>query len=418
MLNSSNGLIHLLSTFCRYGSAALKSRSRARESVKRFLMRLYTTCHAQFSRTVRFCHDKGVQMIIPGLGIRTVRMYLAALCGDKPALYAMAGLKTGNCHRGCHICCFDIRRNCDPYDPNVHIIRDFDLLLECQKTCVDYLEAEEAGSDTSTLGQRYEAASNFCDYYGALPMVTPFTTAALGWGRPSAIFNSTVRDIFHDLEAGLFPSIIMMILRIVNAIARNDSQYSNAISVLDEFTSARRVMRHPPRYKKMDHTTFHEGCASMLLNTATGQANAGSTGTTAGMRSSWSKVMMMALHVAIGTSDGQILPNRKFYALNRKIRLAKLKSQRGHDPKSHVKGKKKTVKSTVYLKNPAKMCARTLAIALDVYAEFNRSVWTTDLVIQVEKKVRELQSCVTVLHHVMVACCRVTCDIEDYQVRY
>jgi hypothetical protein len=364
-------------------------------------------------------------MIVPGHGVRVVRMYLAAICGDKPALHAMIGLKSGNCHRCCHLCCFDLNHNMDPYDPSIHKPRNFIMLLKTQAFCFDCQKQLETNVDLSNLVHSNSAALKFIKFYGAQPRVTPFVEASLGWNCPSSVFEIAVRDIFHDLEAGLFPSIVMMVLRIVQSISQNDPQYRNAISLLDEFTSPKRATRHPPRYRKMDHTSFSEGCASLLLKTSTGQANSGSTGTTAGMRSSWSKVMMTALLVAIGTSDGLILPVNDHYMLKRKVRVTTTESEyvTYQDPHTHQnKRNKRTVSETqsknhnVLICNPTRLCTQALAIALDVYAEFNRSVWTQEVVNQVEQKVRELQTCMTVLHQVMVAASRVSLNEEGYQV--
>jgi hypothetical protein len=378
------------------------------------------TCHERFARSINYCYKNGVQMIIPGHGVRVVRTYLAAICGDKPALHAMVGLKTGNCHRQCHICCFDRRRNIDPYDDSIHKKRDFTLLLNLQAICADYLMKLEAGEDVSALQHDYSKASKFLTYYGAIPLVTPFSRAPLGWGDPSAVFKTAVRDIFHDLEAGLFPSIVMMVLRIIQAISEHDSRYHDAISLLDEFTSSKRVSRHPPRYKKMDHTTFHEGCASMLLGTSTGQANSGATGTTAGMRSSWSKVMMTALLVAVGTSNGLILPQKKHYVIKRQVKVTttkKVTTTQEDITKRRTITETHTRNNDADIGDPTRLCTQVLSIALDVYAEFNRSLWTPSIVTHVEQKVRELQSYMTVLHQVMVSCCRVSLNEEDYQVR-
>jgi hypothetical protein len=362
-------------------------------------------------------------MIIPGQGVRVVRMYLAALCADKPALHAMIGLKIGSCHRGCHLCCFDLKRNMDPYDPNVHKFRDYELLLKMQRFCAEYCVRLEAGADVSALKERYSAASKFCEYYGALGAVTAFANGPLGYNSPSDVFKIAVRDIFHDLEAGLFPAILMMVLRIVQAISHNDTRYSDALSLLDACTSSKRMLRIVPRYEGMDHTSFHEGCGTMLLKTATGQANSGATGTTAGMRSSWSKVMMTAILVAIGTSNGDILPVQDNYILKRTVKVTTTESVTVQDSTTNIGKKRKVTTSATEARdnnacigNPSRLCTLVLAIALDVYAEFNRSFWTPELVAQVEKKVRELQACFSVLHQVMISCCRVPSHEDDYQV--
>jgi hypothetical protein len=415
----------ILSKFHSHGSDSLRSRTKAQESVDHFLRSLFMECHARFIRSIEYCHDNGVHMIIPGLGVRVVRTYVAALCGDKPALHAMIGLKVGTCLRGCHICCYDMKNNKDPYDPNVHKERDFGLLLRAQNFCREYTIRIEAGEDVSVHAERFAACTKFCTFYGAHPMVTTLTTKAHGYDCRSAVFKTAVRDIFHDLEAGVFPSIIMMVLRIIQAISKNDDRYHDVIGELDQYTSTRRMMRHPPRYKKMDHTNFHEGCASLLLNTATGQANAGVTGTTAGMRSSWSKVMMAALLVAIGTSNGAILPKDNLYFLKRTVRVTTTKKEdipvEGQSSSKSKKRKRtitetQTRNDTVCIGHPTRLCCQALAIALDVFAEFHRDVWTPGVVVQVEQKVRELQAVVTVLHQVMVAACRVSSKEEDYQV--
>jgi hypothetical protein len=364
-------------------------------------------------------------MVIPGLGVRVVRMYLAALCADKLALYPMIGLKSGNCNRGCHLCCFDLRRNMDPYDPNVQKFRDFELLLKMQTFCADYSMRLEAGQDTTALKQRHSAAFKFCTKYGALNAATAFANGPLGYDSPSDVFRIAVRDIFHDLEAGLFPSIIMMVLRIVQAVSQNDDHYRDAMSQLDKYTSTKRMARIAPRYERMDHTSFQEGCATMLLKTATGQANSGAAGTTAGMRSSWSKVMMTAILIAIGTSNGDILPVQDNYVLKRTVKVTTTESVNVifEDPTTN-RGKKRKVTTlatesrdnNVCIGNPSRLCTQVLAIALDVYAEFNRSFWTPELVRLVEKKVRELQACFSVLNQVMVTCCRVALHEDDFQV--
>lgn len=394
-------------------------------------------CHEKFANCIRYAYETGVTILIPTQGYVTIRPYLAVVLGDKPAIHAMMAIKHGNnCKLPCHLCIYQLEDSFEPHDKEKNTERDYELILQSQTICGSYLNKLELGeldqNEINTLRPLYLKAEAICDFYGAHPFVTSLIKAPLGYDNALSIFVTHVRDIFHDLEAGLFPSIIMMCLRIVLAISTSkDVQYRDAIALLDHFTSTSRLCLKSmnPNYQNQDHADFMYGCASIILKTAIGKADVGATGSMAGMRCAWSKPILMALLIAFTTSNGSILPDREKYVFQKTVTNSqsttetveiednkKKKTQKPRKKVLHTTTKFRMSKS-VNLKNPMLICSRTIALALDLSAEFKRTVFNEHIVEELRQKVLEFQSCFIVLHQVMVAVCRVREESDDYKVK-
>ena len=348
-----------------------------------------------------YSFNVGVELMIPGFERPvTVRMYIAAFNGDKPALHDMLNIKTGNCSYGCHLCCYNTSNNSVVYDERKHRLRDFNMQVQAQRVVAHTRKVVHSGMAhtlTPIEKQANTSAKEFLDKWGLKDSLPAFYNAPIGF--PTEYLSlAFIRDQFHDLS-GILAAILGDSLQMINAIGKMaDSPFKNSINRINEATSTKRVNRHPPFMSHVDFWTFNKGVADVILRTGHFDSNTGSTGTSAGMRSSWVKGMLDKLLVAIG-DDGSIVPDGEDFTY-----------------KLHVKGvKSKTDKSKydvapydieVKVCNPAGVICSALYAGLDLYYELQRDRWTEDLIKHAQEKVRRVQTLHTTLHHNMVHMCR------------
>jgi hypothetical protein len=138
-----------------------------------------------------------------------------------------------------------------------------------------------------------------------------------------------------------------------------------------------------------------KGVVDLILGTTDSKANKGSTGSSGGMRSSWTKGMLDRILLAVG--DGSdVLPNSDEFNVRKK--------------------KQGSPDIIVCIKNPAKIVCMTIYAALDLFYELHRDNWTTELAKAVKHKVRRLQTLHTVLHHNIVTASRHTTKEQEHEV--
>jgi hypothetical protein len=217
-----------------------------------------------------------------------------------------------------------------------------------------------------------------------------------------------VRDIFHDLDAGIFPAVLTDSLRIIQDLDPS----GRVLNKLNSATSNSRMNKYPPEYKNVDFFTTWKGVPDYILGPKK-KKNTGSCGNSGGMRSSWVKGMIDRLLLAIGDSN-DVLPDDDEYVL-RKPKFTHSITFDENDNETEPAAET-TCGIEVAIKNPARLICMVLFASLDVYYEFMRKKWTKDLITNVVHKARRLQTLHAVLHYNMVAICRKKENDRDYEV--
>ena len=373
--------------------------------MKEFHQAIFAAVYEKFKSIIEYSFHIGVAIFIPGLGLRVVRTFLAAMNADQPALHAMLCTK-GQSNRGCHICCFRTKKNSVPYDPAIHKDRDFHLQLRQQQLAQTRNKLTLAGGNQSlNHTSELSKASTFCKQWGLHEYPCALYGIPIGYPDPVHIFRTAVCDLFHDLDSGIFKAVNNAVIQICKAFADSQDKFTRALVLIDRATSRARMVRHPPEFRHYDYTTqFGEGLATKILSTIQAQENRGATGSSGHARSSWSKVMTDAILTVLGGTKGTILPDEDIYEFVRNVR-------------ANAKQNREKFQKTIQLRNIRRICCLALYSVLDFSMEMLREKWTTELVTIAVQKARAVQSTFIVLYQNMVTICRNEgADEDKYEV--
>ena len=333
-----------------------------------------------------------------------IRMFLAAVNGDQPALHDTLCTKGQSTH-GCHICCFNTKLNSSPYDPAIHKDRDFPLQLGQQQLAKRRNDIVLLSGHDAIDNLELTNAVKFCKEWGVHEYSCTLYGIPIGYSDPAQIFRVAVRDLFHDLDAGIFKSVNTAVLQICKAFADTQDQFNDALVIIDRGTSRRRMIRHQPHFRHFDYTTqFGNGLATKLLSTTQAQSNRGATGSTGGARSSWSKVMTASILNVLGATGGKVLPDQDDYEFSKYVKANKKKKRAGFD-------------KVIKLSNLRRICCLALYSVLDFSMEMLREKWTPELVAIAVQKARAVQSTFIVLYQNMVSITRNEETGDKYEVR-
>lgn len=370
-------------------------------------------CRDYFKKAISYCFHVGVEMIIPGKGKVVVRMYLAAVNADKPALFLLQGLKEGQCSSGCNVCCYQTKRLGVTYDEEIHKDRDYNLQYRIQKFLKTKREQQKLNSAA------VKEATKFIQKWGLLidpPTLYGIPTAYVS---PDMFYHICNSDLFHDLDSGVIPAINGDVVSFIQGIEKYVDGYQCVLANLDLNTSKKRVSRQVPVIKNLNYYLLDNGVPEIVLGKDFIKRIKGSTAGTGGLRSSWSINMSDKLLTAIG-DDGKIAPDSSDY-------IEIVKKHKGVF-KKNIKGKKKKQKSKkgeyeiepweeiISVRNPAFIICGALYAVMDVYYFIKRQFWNPSLVAVLELKLRRLQSFHVVLHHNVVALNQNAKSDLDYQV--
>ena len=366
------------------------SQASAKRAIKHFCNSIYSRAHQHYKDCVNYAWHVGALGIIPGRGYMTMRFVFAALMADFPALMGTLSLKECKCH----LCCYATGNSSDVYCPTIHCRRNYKLQYDMQRLVDERRHAEWSGEYngwSAARKARAVAAGKFCQTWGLSEKGVPALLGTVIGASVDADFLNDVgmRDEFHDVYVGIFMTLIMIGMHTIEAFAKTRGGDIDVLAAVDEATSRKRVNRHPPKMRHLDHTTLGEGLVSQVLRTTTGKENRGTAGSISGMRSGWCVIFAIILLTAIGTG-GDILPNEDVEYIE------------------HVRAKPNRAAYTkrVRVKNPARLLCMALYAALDFSFELKRQQWTPTLVEGLKKKARTLQTLMTSVYHLMVAVSR------------
>ena len=247
----------------------------AKRTIKEFINSIYSIFHLNFKRVINYGYAVGIELLVPGHGFRVIRPYFAALIADFPALHGTLSLK--NCR--CHLCCYNTSDSSDVYCSTVHCPRNFSLQIKHQQT-MEQRRRDEGSNIPRSLSEKENGvkAGKFCNIWGLSEQISALVGTVIGTSEDTDLLNTVAcRDEFHDLCAGVLTSLIMMSLHTIEAFAKAKGTDIEVLAAVDEATSRKRVLRHPPKMRHLDHTTLAEGLVSQVLRTSTGERNKGTT---------------------------------------------------------------------------------------------------------------------------------------------
>ena len=328
-----------------------------------------------------------------------VRMYLASVNGDKPALYTTMGYKKGQCIRGCQLCCYCTRRGSVTFNPKKQFTRDFNVQVKVQALVEGVLDRQinkiAIDQQINIAFKKAVGNTGWLAQWGLREQLPVFYGIPTAYPKSEDFYRCFIRDIFHDFDAGLFGAILQDGLQLIECCCKERDGILRTTRNKANCATGIRVNACRPELRHVDHFTWKKGIVDLILGTSDAKANKGSTGSSGGMRSSWTKGMIDRVLLAIG--DGcDILPTDDEFRIR--------KHSNNGEP------------GVVIVKNPAKLVCMTFYAALDVYYDFLRDKWNEELVKNIAQKVRRLQSLHTVLHHNVVTATRTATKEQEYEV--
>ena len=208
---------------------------------------------------------------------------------------------------GCSNCCCEQAHTSDVYCPLVHEQRNHTKQKEMMSLRRQYIEKKENGLVVTALETE---GNKFCESWGIQQCAIP--PGFLGCPIPSDNQDDlpihAVRDIFHDMFAGIFQTLVLTTLRLLSGLAKiGNSIDSDVLAIVDSRTSKRHVPMTStvPDIPHLEWTTYSEGLVSLLFKKDTKSGAAGKAGS---MRSSWSLNQLLMILLAIGPW-GNLIPN-------------------------------------------------------------------------------------------------------------
>jgi hypothetical protein len=218
--NKSKKIFYLIG---KHGSAGLldtiQSKGRRRESMVAYKHELQHAFFKRISDEILYSWHVGIEIFIPGLGKRVVRFYLNSILADAPQNRDCLGMLSPNAKYGCPICCGIPKLTSDIYYPSVHHTRNFIKQINMMKLRQSYIENKEKRRPTT---QEEKTADEFCRKWSFAPSrcLPGFTEAPIPTEIPYATAEIAVPDIFHDFYAGIFQSIVMTVMRLIDGLTK------------------------------------------------------------------------------------------------------------------------------------------------------------------------------------------------------
>jgi hypothetical protein len=279
----------LVKHLCTHGNY---SKSGAMESIRAFGRKIERDYWLLLFETLIKYEDTGVRMNVLGRGECKVKLVLAFMVGDDPAIHRYCCLYEGNAMRTCVRCLYKRKRD-GVYIPHNVVLRDHNI-NEDRARVAEQAEMLKSSGIALNILQRH--VLNIFKLQCTHSLLNPTASVPMGYTKPltpNHIYNSPP-DLLHTWCCGIMKNVLLWTVSVIMLVSKSRGYELNR----GLFDSRVAAFSHLPKMPNVTTTYFKAGITCISKNKTSAQQLATSGGA-AGYRSCEFVPALLFTYVAV-----------------------------------------------------------------------------------------------------------------------